>query len=90
MIAQFPTTVKDRKEAMRQALRLAMQAELDAVSTYEQLAAISDGVVKKAFLDIAKEEKTHVGEFEALLLQLDKEQADELKKGAEEIAEMSD
>ncbi len=90
MIAQFPTTTRDKKAAVRQALRLAMQAELDAVSTYEQLAAISDGIVKKTFLDIAKEEKTHVGEFETLLLMLDKEQEEELKAGAKEIKELQE
>jgi len=32
-------------------------------------------------LDIAKEEKTHVGEFQALLLREDKEQVKELEEG---------
>lgn len=46
-----------------------MTAELDAISLYEQLAALTkDRQIKKTLLDIAKEEKTHVGEFEALLL----------------------
>ena len=39
-------------------------------------------------LDIAKEEKTHVGEFQTLLLFLDKQQAEELQKGKEEIEEL--
>lgn len=89
MLAQNPAATKDKNDATRQALRLAICAELDAVSLYEQLAAISDGIVKEAFLEVAKEEKTHVGEFETLLLRLDKEQEAELKKGAEEINEMS-
>jgi rubrerythrin len=40
-------------------------------------------------LDIAKEEKTHVGEFQALLLINDKEQEKEIEKGKREIEELS-
>jgi rubrerythrin len=39
-------------------------------------------------LDIAKEEKTHVGEFLALLTELDKQQKEELEKGNEEVEEL--
>ena len=45
--------------------------------------------MKRVFEDVAKEEKTHVGEFLALLKILDKEQAEELRKGAEEVGELS-
>jgi rubrerythrin len=38
-------------------------------------------------LDVAKEEKTHVGEFQTLLLREDAEQVEELKKGEKEIEE---
>ncbi len=71
-------------------LRVGMIAELDAVNLYEQLAAATDNdELKKVFLDIAKEEKTHFGEFQALLLKLDKEQVEELEKGKEEIEELT-
>jgi rubrerythrin len=39
-------------------------------------------------LDIAKEEKTHMGEFQALLLRQDREQVEELEKGKKEVEEM--
>jgi rubrerythrin len=39
-------------------------------------------------LDVAKEEKTHVGEFQALLLEVDKERELELKKGGKEVEEL--
>jgi len=39
-------------------------------------------------LDIAKEEKTHVGEFQYLLLDIDKQQKNELKEGEEEVKEL--
>ena len=38
-------------------------------------------------MDIAKEEKTHVGEFQALLLEKDPEQARELEAGRKEVKE---
>jgi len=70
----------------KEILRLGMIAELDAVSLYEQLAAkTEDKKIKEVLLDIAKEEKTHMGEFQALLLRLDKEQVRELEAGKKEV-----
>jgi len=70
-------------------LRVGLIAELDAVNLYEQLAAMAEREeVKKVLLDIAKEEKTHVGEFQTLLLKEDKEQVEELEHGKEEVEEM--
>jgi rubrerythrin len=72
----------------REILRVGIIAELDAVNLYEQLAAFTENNdIKKILLDIAKEEKTHVGEFQTLLLRLDKQQVDELKAGEEEVKE---
>lgn len=74
----------------REILRSAMIAELDAVNLYEQMAAMADNDdVRAVLLDVAKEEKTHVGEFEALLVRLDGEQAEELRAGEEEVVEMT-
>lgn len=79
MLAEFPKTDKE-------ILRLGIIAELDAVNLYEQLSKkTKNNKIKKVLLDIAKEEKTHVGEFQALLLKLDKEQLKELKEGAKEV-----
>lgn len=91
MLAKYPADqAKLTKDTMdRQTLRLGIIAELDAVDLYEQLAAAaSDKKIKAVFMDIAREEKTHVGEFLALLLQKDEEQASELEKGKQEIDEM--
>jgi len=72
----------------KEILRVGIIAELDAVNLYEQLAAFTENNdIKKILLDIAKEEKTHVGEFQTLLLRLDKQQVDELKAGEEEVKE---
>ena len=69
-------------------MRLAIIAELDAVSLYEQLASATDNeAIKAVLLDVAKEEKTHVGEFQTMLLREDEQQVEELKKGKEEVEE---
>ncbi|HDQ05461.1 MAG TPA: rubrerythrin [Candidatus Bathyarchaeota archaeon] len=78
----------EKKFLDREILRLAIIAELDAVTLYEQLAATTDDkVIREVLLDVAKEEKTHVGEFQTLLLRIDEEQVEELKRGKEEIEE---
>jgi len=43
--------------------------------------------IRKILLEIAREEKTHVGEFQALLLKEDKEQQKELEEGKKEVEE---
>ena len=70
-------------------LRTGIIAELDAINLYEQMAALTENKnISKILLDIAKEEKTHVGEFQALLLMEDKEQGKELEKGEKEVKEI--
>ena len=78
----------DKNSIDKEILRAAIIAELDAVSLYEQMAQLTDSKdLKKILLDVAKEEKTHVGEFQALLLGLDKEQEKELEEGKKEVEE---
>lgn len=73
----------------RQMLRYSIEAELDATNLYEQMADNTDNeIMKKVFLDIAREEKTHIGEFQELLIRLDKQHEEELKKGSEEVNEI--
>jgi len=91
MLSEMPINLEkvEKKHLDREILRLAMIAELDAISLYEQLAAATDNKnVKKVLLDVAKEEKTHVGEFQTLLLKEDVEQVEELEKGKEEVEEI--
>ena len=79
------------QDADKEILRLGMIAELDAISLYEQLAATTKNKnLKVILLDIAKEEKTHLGEFQALLLKLDKEQVKELEAGKKEVEEKTE
>jgi len=73
----------------REILRAGIIAELDAINLYEQMAALAGSAdIKRVLMDIAKEEKEHVGEFLALLLEADKQQAKELEEGKEEVKEL--
>ena len=77
------------KDLDREILRAAIIAELDAVNLYEQMAAMTkDKHIREVMLDVAKEEKTHVGEFQAMLLRKDEEQKKELLEGEKEVKEM--
>jgi len=68
-------------------LRAGIIAELDAINLYEQMSALTtDKNIRTMLLDVVKEEKTHVGEFQALLLGIDKEQERELNGGSKEVA----
>lgn len=92
MLSQTPINLsKLKKEELdREIARVGMMAELDAVSLYEQMAAMTDDKrLRKVLLDIAKEEKTHIGEFEAMLLSKDREQVKELEKGKKEVGELA-
>ena len=89
-MSTIPTKLdKVKKEDIdKEILRVGMIAEYDAVSLYEQLASMTDDKrLKTILLDIAKEEKTHVGEFQAMLLKLDKQQERELAEGKKEVDE---
>jgi rubrerythrin len=91
MMSQIPLNLqKLNKDELNQAiLRAGIIAELDAINLYEELGAMcEDAGIKKVLKDIAREEKTHVGEFQALLLKEDKDQKTELKNGQEEVAEL--
>ena len=90
MMSTIPIDLKkvEKTNLNREILRVGIIAECDAVSLYEQLAAMTeDKNIIKILLDIAKEEKTHIGEFQALLLRIDKEQEKELVEGKKEVDE---
>jgi rubrerythrin len=88
MLSKIPITLdRIKKEGLdKEILRAAMIAELDAINLYEQMAHMTRNEnVKKLLLDVAREEKTHVGEFQTLLLSEDPQQESELKKGEKEV-----
>ena len=72
----------------KEILRAGIIAELDAINLYEQMAALTTNKnIRKILLDITREEKTHVGEFQTLLLKEDKEFEKELEEGKKEVEE---
>ena len=90
MLSDIPKKLENQETIDKEILRAGMIAELDAVNLYEQMASVTqDTNIKKILLDIAKEEKTHVGEFQTLLLQKDQEQVQELEEGKKEVEEIS-
>jgi len=92
VLSKIPVDLsKIKKEGLnKEILRAGMIAELDAKNLYEQMASMTESeTIRRALLDIAKEEKTHLGEFEALLLREDPEQERELGEGKKEIEELT-
>ncbi len=90
MISKVPIDIgKMKKEDInKEILRAALIAELDAINLYEQMADMTENdEVRRVLLDVAKEEKTHIGEFQTLLLRMDEEQVEELEAGREEVDE---
>jgi len=67
-------------------LRIAISSELSAINLYNRLAKeTKNKKLSKILLDVAKEEKLHVGEFESLLNDIDSEQKDASSEGDTEV-----
>ncbi|MFW9903552.1 MAG: ferritin family protein [Candidatus Thorarchaeota archaeon] len=93
MFGQVPINLENlsSEHLNMEILRIALIAELDAINLYEQMAAYTDDDhIKKVLLEVAKEEKEHVGEFQTLLLKLDKEQVEEMEEGRKEVEELTE
>ncbi len=76
-------------EELARAIRQDIAAELDAVALYQaHIDATDDERAKKVLAHARDDEKEHVGEFLALLEILDPKQAEYIKKGKAEIAEL--
>jgi rubrerythrin len=92
MMSKIPLGLEkmDKKNVDKEILRVGIIAELDAINLYEQMAVLtSNDHIRQILLDIAKEEKTHVGEFQALLLKADAQQVKELEEGKKEVEELT-
>ncbi len=91
MLSKIPILLeKIKKEDLdKEILRVSIIAELDAINLYEQMANITENEnIRKILLEVAREEKIHVGEFQTLLLEIDKEQEKELEEGKKEVEEL--
>ena len=84
--------IPDRKltiEELVRAIRLDVAAEHEAVHQYMSHAAATDNeLAKKVLIDIANEERIHIGEFNRLLEILTGDEGKWLKEGAKEVDEM--
>ena len=91
MLSKIPIDLEKIKpeDIDKEILRAALIAELDAINLYEEMAALAKNKhIRTVLLDVAKEEKEHVGEFQTLLLMFDTEQVEELEEGKEEVEEL--
>ena len=91
MLSKIPIDLSKVKEENldNQIIRIGLVAELDAINLYEQMAELTENLhIKTVLLDIANEEKEHVGEFQYLLLKYDEQQIGALEKGKKEVQEL--
>lgn len=92
MLSKIPIKLEDidASNLDKEILRAGIMAEYDAINLYEQMASLAkSNDIKKVMLDVAKEEKEHVGEFQTLLLRIDKQLEDEMAGGKEEVEELT-
>lgn len=92
MLSKIPIDLQKIKpeEIDKEIIRSAIIAELDAINLYEEMAALAKNkLIRTVLLDVAKEEKEHVGEFQTLLLTFDKEQEKASEKGKKEVEELT-
>ena len=72
------------------AIRLNIAAEHEAIHLYMAHADATDHpLAKEVLIDIANEERVHIGEFERLLEILTGDEAEFLAEGREEVDEMA-
>ena len=75
------------KQELISAIRLSICAEQEAVHLYDQIAEFTDNeMVKKLMVDVADEERIHIGEFQKLLELIGEGKADKVKEGEAEAA----
>ena len=86
---KVPDRLLSREELIR-AVRLDIAAEHEAVHLYMAHAeAIDDPLAKAVLIDIANEERVHIGEFNRLLQILTGDEEQLLGKGAAEVDEIA-
>lgn len=89
----FSGNVPDRKltdEELIRALRLNIAAEYEAIFLYMAHAEATDHpLAKKVLVDVANEEREHVGEFQRLIEILTGDEDQYVSTGREEVNEMA-
>jgi len=88
----FAGLALDRKlshEELIRAIRYSIAAEYEAIQLYMQLSESTDNKkVKAVLVDVANEEREHVGEFLRVLRELAPDEEGYYQEGAEEVEEM--
>ena len=88
----FTAKKNDRQlthEELVRTIRFSIAAEFEAIQIYQQLAESTDDAVTKAVLiDVANEEKEHVGEFLELLHHLCPDEKKYYENGFKEVREI--
>ena len=70
-------------------IRFMIAAEYEAIQLYQQAAESTDNqLAQEVLIDIANEEKEHVGEFLRLLHELDPEENKFYREGSDEVEEI--
>jgi uncharacterized protein len=89
----FPGLTPPRKlidSELARAIRLDIAAEQEAIHLYQAHADATDNpIARKVLLDVADEERVHVGEFQRLLNILLPDEEPFLARGAEEVNELT-
>jgi rubrerythrin len=85
----FVGNLPDRKLSFSElirAIRIDIAGELEAIHLYQSHAEATDNeLVREVLLDIANEERVHVGELQRLLVLLLDDETDLLAQGAAEV-----
>lgn len=77
---------ESKKLCKQEVVRTSIQAELDAINTYERMASFTDDEhLSKVLSNAAKIEKVHVGEFMTMLNQLDPENSEAMDTGKQAV-----
>ncbi len=88
----FVVRKSDRKltqEELIRAIRFMIAAEFEAIQLYVQTAESTDHpLAREVLVDVANEEREHVGEFWRLLKELDSEEEGYYAEGENEVEEM--
>ena len=88
----FAGLALDRKlshEELIRAIRYSIAAEYEAIQLYMQLSESTDNKkVKAVLVDVANEEREHVGEFLRVLRELAPDEEGYYQEGAEEVEKM--
>lgn len=84
----FNPSKKLNDEELLRAIKFAIVSEFEAIQIYQQIADATENLgAKRVMLDIAREEKQHVGELSELLKVLAPYDEEEYKEGAKETVE---